>query len=104
MWPEATCLPLTVCAWVPCFPLADPGQYDAAAAPAAAPAAAQVQEAAKPAGSAQAPQAAPPAPSAAPGSVPEGAPTTVSELKGRTEPFKSMQAAIAKNMVQGLKV
>lgn len=42
-----------------------------------------------------APQAA--APSAAPS-------TSVSELKGTTEPFNALQAAVAKNMVESLKV
>lgn len=61
----------------------------AALAPAAAPAAS-----AKPA----APSPPPSAPAPAPVS------TTVSELKGTTKPFTSMQAAVSKNMLESLKV
>lgn len=43
-----------------------------------------------------------PAPRAAAPSA--GPSTTVSELKGTTEPFNALQAAVAKNMVESLKV
>lgn len=55
-----------------------------------------------------------PAPAQARASAPEPAPqaatpsaapsTSVSELKGTTEPFNALQAAVAKNMVESLKV
>ena len=60
----------------------------APAAPQAAPSAAPSQQAAAPA----------PAPSPSP------AATSVSELKGTTQPFNALQAAVAKNMVQSLSV
>ena len=43
----------------------------------------------------------PAAQAAAPSTVPS---TTVSELKGTTEPFNALQAAVAKNMLESLKV
>lgn len=65
-----------------------------------------------PSSPAAAPQATPsPAPSAAPSSAapapapsPSPAATSVSELKGTTQPFNALQAAVAKNMVQSLAV
>jgi len=68
------------------------GAAPAAAAPAAAPAAAA---AAAPAA------AAPAAPAAAPA---KAAATTVSELRGTTKPFTTLQAAVARNMNESLKV
>ncbi len=65
------------------------------AAPAAAPAAAV---AAAPAAAAAAPAA------AAPASAKAVAGTTVSELRGTTKPFTSLQGAVARNMNESLKV
>jgi len=53
---------------------------------------------AAPAPSAQAP------PAAAAPSQPAPVSTSVSELKGTTEPFNALQAAVAKNMIESLKV
>jgi len=61
----------------------------AAAAPAAAPAAASASA---------------PAPAAAPGPAPAVKPTTVSELRGTTKPFTSLQQAVNKNMIASLAV
>ena len=55
-----------------------------------------------------APSAAPsqpaPAPSPAPAPAAASISTSVSELKGTTQPFNALQAAVAKNMVESLKV
>jgi pyruvate dehydrogenase E2 component (dihydrolipoamide acetyltransferase) len=64
-------------------------------APAAAPAAAPVPAAAAAPAKAAAPAAAPAAAAKA---------TTVSELRGTTKPFSSLQAAVARNMNESLKV
>lgn len=66
------------------------------AAPAAPAAAAPAAAAAAPAAAAPA-AAAPKAPAAAAG-------TTVSELRGTTKPFTTLQAAVARNMNESLKV
>ncbi len=59
--------------------------------------------AAAPAPAAAAPAAAAPAKAAAPAAAPAKA-TTVSELKGTTKPFTTLQAAVARNMNESLKV
>lgn len=66
------------------------GAVSAPAAPAAAPQ--------------PAPSAAPSEQAAAPSPSPAPAATSVSELKGTTQPFNALQAAVAKNMVQSLAV
>jgi pyruvate dehydrogenase E2 component (dihydrolipoamide acetyltransferase) len=65
-------------------------------APAAAPAAAHAAPAAAPAAAAP---AAKPAAAAAPAAA-----TTVSELRGVTKPFTTLQAAVSRNMIESLKV
>lgn len=64
----------------------------------AAPAAAPAPAAAAPAAAASAAAPAPPAPAKA------AAGTTVSELRGTTKPFTTLQAAVARNMNESLKV
>lgn len=53
---------------------------------------------------AAAPAAQAPTPSPAPASAAAAAGTTVSELRGTTQPFTSLQSAVAKNMLDSLKV
>ena len=55
---------------------------------------------------AAAPAAAAPAAAkaAAPAAAPKAAATTVSELRGTTKPFTTLQAAVARNMNESLKV
>ena len=50
------------------------------------------------------PLAAPTQQAAAPAPAPSPAATSVSELKGTTQPFNALQAAVAKNMLQSLAV
>jgi len=75
--------------------------------------ASDVERAAKggaaPAPAAAAPAAAAPAAASAPAAAPAAAPakaagTTVSELRGTTKPFTTLQAAVARNMNESLKV
>jgi pyruvate dehydrogenase E2 component (dihydrolipoamide acetyltransferase) len=67
----------------------------AAPAPAAA---APAPAAAAPAAAAPAAKAAAPAPAAA------AAATTVSQLRGTTKPFTTLQGAVSRNMIESLKV
>ena len=62
---------------------------------------------AAPPAAAPSPQAAPAAPAAAPApavaAAAKAAGTTVSELRGKTVPFTSLQMAVSRNMLESLK-